>query len=157
MHKQRIYIDTSVIGGCFDKEFEEWSNILINKILDSSIIAVISDVTIKEIEIAPSYIYQLFQKIIETDIEMIEIDDDIEFLANKYIDNKVVSDKFKEDALHIAAASINKVDLLVSWNFKHIVNYRRINLYNSINLMYGYSIIDIRSPREVVGDESENI
>jgi hypothetical protein len=155
MHKQRIYIDTSVIGGCFDDEFAKWSEIFISEILAGSKIAVISDVTIKEIEIAPRHIYKLFQKIIGTDIEIIQINDEIELLAEKYIEYKVITDKFKEDALHIAAASVSKVDILVSWNFKHTVNYRRINLYNSINLMFGYSTIDIRSPREVI-DESEN-
>lgn len=57
------------------------------------------------------------------------------------------------DAQHIAIATINRVDVLVSWNFKHIVNLRRIHLYNSINLKYGYPLIEIRSPREVINEE----
>ena len=157
MNKLRVYIDTSVIGGCFDEEFKVFSNKFIDDILNQKKIAVISDVTIKEIEKAPTHIYQLFQKIIDSNIEMVEVDEDIEFLAEQYIENKIITDKFKEDALHIATASISKVDVLVSWNFKHIVNYRRMNLYNSVNLKFGYSTIDIRSPREVISDESEDI
>ena len=63
--------------------------------------------------------------------------------------------KFFEDALHIAIATINKVDVLVSWNFKHIVNINRIRLYNSVNLKSGYSMIDIRSPREILTEKEK--
>ena len=66
---------------------------------------------------------------------------------------KAVSEKYLLDAQHIALATINHVDVLISWNFKHIVNLRRIQLYNSINLKYGYSLLEIRSPREVINEE----
>ena len=61
--------------------------------------------------------------------------------------------KFLIDAQHIAIATINRVDVLVSWNFKHIVNLRRIQLYNATNLKYGYALIEIRSPREVIDEK----
>ncbi len=64
--------------------------------------------------------------------------------------DKIVTHKYRSDALHIAIATINKVDVLTSWNFKHIVNLSRIRLYNSINLKYGYGQIEIRSPRDIV-------
>lgn len=57
------------------------------------------------------------------------------------------------DALHIALATVARVDVLVSWNFKHIVNLRRIHAYNAVNLKRGYPLLEIRSPREVIGDE----
>ena len=56
---------------------------------------------------------------------------------------------------YIAVATLSKVDILVSWNFKHIVNVYRIRGYNSVNLRLGYSTIDIRSPREIVGNEND--
>jgi hypothetical protein len=59
------------------------------------------------------------------------------------------------DCRHIATATINKVDFLVSWNFKHIVNVFRIRGYNSINLRCGYSLLDIRSPKEIVNNEDD--
>lgn len=58
--------------------------------------------------------------------------------------------KFHEDALHIAIATIHKVDVLVSWNFKHIVNLDRIKKYNGVNLKHGYMILEIRNPREIL-------
>ena len=82
-------------------------------------------------------------------LEKIKLNNESIKLANLYIKENVVTKKSIVDARHIALASINKVDVLVSWNFKHIVNYDRIRLYNSVNLKYGYSIIDIRNPRDL--------
>jgi len=69
-------------------------------------------------------------------------------LANKYIEEKVVGQTSYVDCLHIALATINHADFLVSWNFKHIVNVDKIRGYNSINIRFGYQQLEIRSPRE---------
>ena len=71
-------------------------------------------------------------------------------LADKYIAGKVVGRASLEDCRHIALATINRVDVLASWNFKHIVNLDRIKGYNSVNLKLGYPIIEIRTPQELV-------
>ena len=71
-------------------------------------------------------------------------------LADTYIDEKVVEKTSIEDCRHIALATIHKVDVLASWNFKHIVNLDRIKGYNSVNLRLGYSMIEIRSPKDLV-------
>ena len=71
-------------------------------------------------------------------------------LAEQYILEGAVSGKFYEDALHIAISTINQVNVLASWNFKHIVNLDRIRQYNAVNLKSGYSILEIRSPREIL-------
>lgn len=148
--KQRIYIDTSVIGGCFDKEFKEWSNDLFNEFKKGLKIAVISDITLDELEQAREEIRNQIEKIPEASREYILSDKETEDLADKYIKEKAVSSKFYEDALHIAIATIHKVDVLVSWNFKHIVNLDRIRKYNAVNLMNGYTMIEIRNPREIL-------
>jgi len=69
-------------------------------------------------------------------------------LASEYIAEKVVGQTSFADCLHIAIATINRADYLISWNFKHIVNVQRIRGYNSINMKNGYHLIEIRSPRE---------
>ena len=138
MHKQRIYIDTSVIGGCFDEEFSEWSNKLFDEFINASKIAVISKVTSEELDSAPSIVQEKIKLIKLENIEYLPENNDAEFLARKYIEAKAVSVNFYEDALHIAYATCNNVDVLVSWNFKHIVNFERIKKYNSINIYYGY-------------------
>ncbi|NLO19689.1 MAG: type II toxin-antitoxin system VapC family toxin [Ignavibacteria bacterium] len=153
MRKLRIYIDTSVIGGCFDKEFAEWSNVLFDEFMAGKKIAVISDLTISELELAPDKVKNKIDEIPASNLIKIDINQEIISLANKYIEYKAVSKKFIDDATHIAAASLNNVNILVSWNFKHIVNYNRIKLYNSINMMMGYPLIEVRTPREVIDYE----
>jgi predicted nucleic acid-binding protein len=155
MHKQRIYIDTSVIGGCFDEEFAEWSNKLFDEFIEGKKIAVISDIVIDELEEAPDAIKEKIRLIPIENIEQVIKYEDADLLASKYIEFKAISKKFYNDALHIAIATINNCDVLVSWNFKHIVNYQRILLYNSINLMFGYKQIEIRIPKEVLTYEED--
>jgi hypothetical protein len=148
---QRVYIDTSVIGGCFDKECKTWSNLLIEEFLSGQKIAIISDVTIDEIQDAPKPLQDKLEEIIKCDYkELIASDLEALELAELYILEGAVSKKFYEDALHIAMATINKATVLASWNFKHIVNLERIRQYNAVNIKNGYSLLEIRSPREIV-------
>ncbi|MGD2035719.1 MAG: hypothetical protein PVF73_11715 [Bacteroidales bacterium] len=155
--KQRIYIDTSVIGGCFDEEFEEWSNRLLDELISGLKIAIISDITYREVELAPKSVQDKLFSIPTKYREDIMTDNEVEELANNYVEAKAVSQKFYEDALHIANATIQKADIVVSWNFKHIVNLDRIRKYNAVNLMFGYSAIEIRTPREILKEpENEN-
>jgi hypothetical protein len=154
---QRVYIDTSVIGGCFDEEFEEWSILLMEEIKSGQKIAVISDITYREMELAPENVQKKLFEIPSESIENILTDGEVEALAENYIKAGAVSAKFYEDALHIANATIRKADILASWNFKHIVNIDRIRKYNAVNLMLGYSPIEIRTPREILKQgENEN-
>jgi len=81
------------------------------------------------------------------------VNDDMLKLAEKYMEQKIISENYYSDALHIAVATVIGVDVLVSWNFKHIVNLDKIKLFNSVNLREGYNILEIRSPREVVENE----
>lgn len=76
--------------------------------------------------------------------------EEAEQLAKKYIEEKVVSIKHIVDAQHIAIASVERVDVLVSWNFQQIVNLNRIHAFNAVNLKIGYSMLEIRSPREII-------
>lgn len=151
--KTRIYIDTSVIGGCFDDEFKEYSNLLFDDIKTGNKIAVISDITIRELENAPEKVLGIITDLPDKSKQFVRLTDESKFLADKYIKEKVVSDNFLLDAQHIAIATITRVDVLVSWNFKHIVNLKRINLYNATNMKYGYPIMEIRSPREIINEK----
>ncbi len=85
--------------------------------------------------------------------EIIEINDDALNLAELYLERKILTAKYRDDARHIAIASISNVDVLVSWNFKHIVHYDKIRLFNAVNLEKGLKTIDIYSPREVTNYE----
>ena len=150
--KLKIYTDTSVLGGCFDDEFMEPSKRLIEEFKTGKKMILISDLTLREIEQAPTNVQKVLRSIPRENKEFVILDENSKILAQKYIEEQAISDKFIVDAQHIAIATINRADVLVSWNFKHIVNLRRIRLYNSTNLKYGYSMIEIRSPMEVIDE-----
>lgn len=151
--KPKICTDTSVIGGCFDREFHKYSLKLIEEFTAGTKIITLSDLTLMELDSAPNEIRAVLEGIPDQNIDYIELDDEARFLATKYIEEQAISQKYLVDSQHIAMASINRNDVLVSWNFKHIVNLRRIQMYNSTNLKYGYPTIEIRSPQEVIDDE----
>ena len=154
--KTRLYFDTSVFGGVFDEEFEEISTLLFEKVNQGQLICVYSDLSIAELKNAPKKVRDFFENIPPDKMELVSVTKEAFELADKYLAEKVVGKTSSDDCRHIATATINKVDYLVSWNFKHIVNVFRIRGYNSVNLKNGYIQLDIRSPKEIVNNESEN-
>lgn len=148
--KQKFYFDTSVFGGVFDLEFEEVSLQLFERVKLGEIICVFSNLTESELAVAPQNVREYFHNLPQENKERVEVSDDAIELANIYIEEKVVGKTSFDDCLHIATATLNKVDILVSWNFKHIVNVYRIRGYNSINLRMNYMSLEIRSPREIL-------
>ena len=152
--KQRIYIDTSVIGGFYDIEFEVPTKMLFERIIDKDFLVYFSEVNETELEFAPENIKDV-KKLIPADcIKHIEIDDEVEELTQAYIREKALGKERENDAYHIALASVNRLDCLISWNFKHIVNFDKIKMFNSINLRLGYPLIDIRSPLEFLKNDN---
>ena len=149
----RVYIDTSVIGGCIDQEFKEWSIKLFDEFKNGKKIAVISDITLDELELAPKRVQNILKQIPDKYLKIVESNLETEELARQYILRKAVSEKFYLDALHIAIATNYNVTVLSSWNFKHIVNLDRIIKYNSVNIEMGYKVLEIRSPRDILKTE----
>jgi hypothetical protein len=148
--KQRIYIDTSVVGGFFDEEFKEPTTMLFNRLENGEVIFVVSDLLDLELISAPQHVKEHLLKYSSDKFQRVELTEDAIKLADSYISEKVVGKTSLEDCRHIAIATIHKVDVLASWNFKHIVNLDRIKGYNSVNLRLGYSMIEIRSPKDLV-------
>lgn len=151
--RPRLYFDTSVFGGILDAEFQKETLSLFDMVYRGEIICVFSDLSELELENAPEKVIDHFKKLPSQYTEYIEISEEINKLAELYIKEKVVGQTSIDDCRHIACATINKVDYLVSWNFKHIVNVFRIRGYNSINLRNGHIQLDIRSPKEIIGNE----
>ena len=151
--KRRIYIDTSVIGGYFDDKFEVATRLLFERIKDKDFLIYFSEVNETELVFAPQYIKDVKNIIPQECLRFIEIDDEVEILTQTYISEKALGKSSENDAYHIALASVNRLDCLISWNFKHIVNFDKIKMFNSINLRLGYPLIDIRSPLEFLKDE----
>jgi len=150
MKKLRVYLDTSVIGGCFDHEFEEWSNALMEDFRNGRYYAVVSSVVSKEIDLAPNFVRDLYAEILALPAEVVQVDEETLTLVEQYIEHSVLSERFMDDMLHIALATISEVDVLVIWNFKHIVRLDKIRVFNAVNMEQGYKPLTIYSPREVV-------
>lgn len=150
MKKQRIYLDTSVFGGLHDEEFQEYTEPLFERIKKSEFEIIFSNITEQELENAPEKIRATTELLPENSTEYVKSDIEAAQLAKKYIQEGVVGPTSYADCLHIALATIHNANLLVSWNFKHIVNVVKIVGYNSVNIAEGYKQIDIRSPRELM-------
>lgn len=148
--KQRIYIDTSVVGGYFDEEFSDATQGLFKRFENNEIIFVVSDLLDLELTAAPQNVKELLHRYSSDKFERIQLTEEAIKLANTYIAEKVVGKTSLEDCRHIALATINRVDVLASWNFKHIVNLDRIKGYNSVNYRLGYPMIEIRSPKDLI-------
>ncbi|RPH33518.1 MAG: PIN domain protein [Bacteroidales bacterium] len=154
--KLRVYIDTSVVGGYFDEEFEDVTKLFFDRVFKKDFLVYFSEVSEAELSLAPDFVKDLKSKIPIDCYRFLELDDESRELAETYINEKVLGKASLDDAFHIAVATVNRLDVLVSWNFKHIVNYDKIKLFNSINLRLGYPLIEIRSPKEFVRYESND-
>lgn len=152
--RKRIYTDTSVLGGCEDSEFRDDSRRLMREFVAGRSILVISDLTLGELENSPPAVRDIPNQVPIEHVETIFVTKDEIDLAEAYITQGAISSKMRTDALHIALATIARVDVLVSWNFQHIVNLNRIHAYNSVNLKLGYPLIEIRTPKEVIYHET---
>ena len=142
-----IYIDTSVFGGYFDVEFEKDTIPFFKQVILQNIEIIVSETLEYEIYQAPNFIIDFYENL--KNIKKVELTNEVKDLAYAYIEEKVVGKTSLADCQHIALATINNVDVLSSWNFKHIVNLERIRGYNSINIREGYKIIEIRTPKEI--------
>ena len=154
--KQRLQIDTSVFGGYFDEEFSEFTRPLFNRLQNGEFRLLFSTVTQDELNPAPEKVKELVRNLKVENTDFIETNDEAVELATQYIAGGVVGQTSFADCLHIALATINRADYLISWNFKHIVNVLRIRGYNSINIKNGYKELEIRSPRDFMIYEDNN-
>lgn len=150
MLKPKIYLDTSVISAYFDQRAPDrqrltsafWQGIHEYEVL-------ISTVTLKEIGNTTSILLKKKMVDLVTEYEILEINDEVLTLASEYIKAGIIPERFENDALHIAIATVNGLDYLLSWNFEHIVKVKTKRRVNLINLSFGYKEIEIISPPEL--------
>jgi len=150
MKKLRVYVDTSVIGGCFDEEFEYESNLLVEMAINGKAVLLISDELVAEMQYAPQEVQDKLFALPTECFERLETKDEAVELHNAYLKAKILGRASESDALHVANATVAKADMIVSWNFKHIVHYDKIRGFNSVNMREEYGMIAIYSPKEVV-------
>ena len=155
MKRQRIYVDTSVMGGCFDEEFAPWSNALMEDFRAGRFQPVLSDVTAAEVAAAPERVRGVHAELLDLSAEVLPVTAEALALRSAYESKGILGQRFRNDMLHIALATIADVDVLVSWNFTHIVRLDKIRLFSAVSLELGYRPLLIYSPREVAGHGEE--
>lgn len=145
-----MYVDTSVIGGCEDPEFATGSLALWRHFIEGRHTLALSAHTLRELQGAPEAVRKRLIEVPERHQIVLADSAAAAELADAYLARGVVGPGSHADALHVALASVGRVDVLVSWNFRHIVNLGRIRLFHSVNIERGYGTIEIRSPTEVL-------
>ena len=145
----RIYADTSVFGGVSDEEFEEPSKAFFDAIKKARFILVTSELVRQEIQAGPKNVQELFSDILPI-LDIAEITAEALKLQRAYTDAGILSEQYSTDALHVAIATVSQASLIVSWNFRHIVNFQKIPMYNAVNTLHGHREIAIYSPLEVI-------
>ena len=146
----KVYVDTSVIGGCFDEEFESDSLSLFELARVGRLKLLISNITLRELDGSPPEVQDKFEALPDGSIEEVTSNPETERLRDCYLAHGVVGQASSVDAHHVAIAVVHHADMIVSWNFKHIVHHDKIDGFNSVNLAEGYPPMRIYSPKEVV-------
>ena len=145
----RVYADTSVFGGVFDVEFATPSQAFFRQVRNGSFVLVSSAVVRGELDGAPEEVSQLFQEMAAF-AEIAEITEAAIDLRQAYLAAGIVGPKCADDALHVALATVSACELIISWNFRHIVHHRKRRQYNAVNILQGFTAIAIHSPSEVI-------
>ena len=151
-----VYVDSSVFGGIVDEEFSSDSRLFFEQVRDRRFTLLTSAVVMEELRQAPDEVRTLFEAILPN-AEILAVDEPVRALQAAYLDEGVVTSKSSQDALHVALASVARADLIVSWNFRHIVHFDKIRGYNAVNRLNGWRELAIHSPREVVTYEDEDV
>ena len=149
----RVYVDTSVFGGVHDEEFREPSERFFSAVRAGAFVVPVSEALVVEIASSPAAVRATFEAH-RAHMEALETTVDAAALAEAYLTARVVPAASRVDALHVALASVARADAVVSWNFKHLVQLRRIRGFHAVNVLRGYPLIEIRSPLEVIDDET---
>lgn len=150
----RAYVDTSVFGGVFDVEFADHSRAFFLRVQEGAVHVLLGETTEQELLGAPSHVRGLIDDIPEGCCIRCASTPEVAVLADGYLTAGVVGPKWRGDALQVATATVHGADVLVSWNFRHIVRFDRIRAFNAVNKECGYPSVFICSPAEVrYGDE----
>jgi predicted nucleic acid-binding protein len=149
----RVYVDTSVFGGVHDVEFAEISERFFEQVRRGAFVVLLSRLTTDELEDAPAEVSRVIRGLSPEQVEPVPLNEEVRNLAEEYIKAGVLGEGSIDDATHVAAATVAGADLILSWNFRHIVNFQRICGFNSVNARHGYRSMVILSPREVLDDD----
>ncbi len=158
MHRIRVHVDNSVFSGTQDEEFAVESRRFFERVHEGVYAVLVSEAVLRELERAPEGARRVHADLPAGSVAEVPVDDEVNEPAQAYIDTGVLGSRRIADATHVAAATVARADLILSWNFRHLVNYNRIRKFNGVNALQGFAQIEIRSPLEVdCGDEGQDV
>lgn len=148
----KFYLDTSIFGGLFDEGFDQPTHELFKFIERKNITVIYSRILGDELGLAPEHVrVKARESLLRVEVEYIEdITKEVLDLANTYIEVGALKRRSINDAQHIAIATIAGANAIITWNFRHMANFIKIEQYNDINLQKGYRRINIYSPMEII-------
>jgi len=150
MGLMRVYIETSVFGGHFDEEFEAVTQDFFQALSQGKIKDLISETLVRELEYAPEQVRALLHNVMERDYEPLPVSEEAVRLSQAYIRAGIIVEQYAGDALHVALATLARADVIVSWNFRHLVNPIRERAFNGVNIASGYGLVSITTPAEIL-------
>lgn len=157
MNVPTLYLDTSVIGGYFDDEWKAATQELWRQMEAGQWRFFTSLIAAEELADAPERVRELFNTTFEAET-ILDITDDMDELAADYVAHGVVTPKYEDDARHVAACTVARIDYLVSWSFRHLVNVQREAGFNGVNLLKGHPPVRIVNPLEIIyGNQDQNL
>jgi hypothetical protein len=151
----KLYVETSVPNMLLhddapDKKqitrlFVEWLRLSVHELF-------VSPVVIREISRTRSPRRELLeQAVVDLGAAMLELTPEVEALARQYTGARIIPARFQDDLLHVAVAVCYRLDMIVSWNMKHLANPNKVALINAVNRQYGRPLMRIHTPKEVLG------
>ena len=158
MRKLKLYVETSVWSFFYADDAPESRDItkgFFESLPVSPYEIFVSEVVLRELGNAPEPKKTALAKLIERfDPTVLEVTDETEQLAALYIERGVVPASKKDDALHVGVATHYEIDAVVTWNYRHLANLRKSEIFNAVNLGSGYTKrLEIVTPMEVSGNE----
>jgi len=152
----RTYVDSSVFGGVYDEEFAEDSQRFFDQVRAGRFSILSSVLVAEEVAQAPQSVRDLFETLLPA-AELIPVTPAAVQLQGAYLAAGIVSHKWADDALHVALATVAGAELIVSWNFRHIVHFEKVPRYNAVNRLEGWRELAIHAPNEVVRYDDEDV
>lgn len=150
----RVYADSSVFGGCFDEEFAEDSQAFFAQVRQGRFKLVVSPLVAAELELAPAPVLEMFEAMLAY-ADVFDPDDETLAVRQAYLEAGILTERWSNDALHVACAVVAHCEAILSWNFRHIVHYDKIPLYNAVNVLHGHGSVAIHTPPEVLRYEED--
>jgi len=155
MHIPTLFLDTSVIGGYFDEDWQREPTRELWRQMELGLFRFTSSfITQQELSRAPRHILELFTGTFPTEM-IFDLNAETEALTQAYLRQGILPEKFADDARQVAICTVAQSKYLVSWNFKHMVNEHRRDAFNAVNLLQGYRAVRIVSPKELIYDDAD--